>query len=398
MRFAYDPEDLAFADEVRAFARATLDPLTRAKVLNGKLPDRAERTRWQHALNARGWGAPAWPVEYGGPGWTVVQRHLFDEVLAEEGAPNAPVFGMGMLATVLMKFGTPEQKARFIPRILSLEDWWCQGFSEPGAGSDLASLKTRAELVDGEWVVNGQKIWTTLAHIADWIFCLVRTSAEAKKQEGISMLLIDMKSPGITIRPIITIDGEHEVNEVFFEDVRVPAQNVVGEVGEGWDYAKYLLSHERTGIARVGQSKREIGRLKAIAAREPTPTGVLADDPDFQLRVAELEIDLMALELTTLRLLAALQAGARPGTEANVLKIKGSELQQAIAELMMDAAGDYAFAYDPHAYQDGRNEAPIGPEYAAPLAGTYFNLRKVSIYGGSNEVQRNILAKAALGL
>lgn len=398
MRLAYAAEDLAFADEVRTFVRAELDPLTRAKVLHGKLPNRADRTAWQRSLVARGWGAPAWPVEYGGPGWTTIQRHLFDEVLTEEGAPASPVFGMGMLAPVLMKFGTEAQKRHFLPRILNIDDWWCQGFSEPGAGSDLAALKTRAVRDAGDWVVNGQKIWTTLAHVADWMFCLVRTSDEPKKQLGLSLLLIPMDTPGVTVRPIITIDGEHEVNEVFLEDVRVPAGNIVGEPGKGWDYAKYLLSHERTGIARIGQSRREIRRLKALAADEPTPQGRLIDDPRFREKVAAVEIRLTALELTTLRMLAALKAGAGPGTEANLLKIKGSEIQQDISELMMDALGRYAFAHDAHAWADGVHDDPIGPADAGPLAGIYFNTRKVSIYGGSNEIQRNILAKAALGL
>lgn len=398
MRLAYAPEDRAFAEEVRTFVRAELQPLTRAKVLHGKLPNRADRTAWQRSLVARGWGAPAWPVEYGGPGWTTIQRHLFDEVLTEEGAPASPVFGMGMLAPVLMKFGTEAQKRHFLPRILNIDDWWCQGFSEPGAGSDLAALKTRAVRDAGDWVVNGQKIWTTLAHVADWMFCLVRTSDEPKKQLGLSLLLIPMDTPGVTVRPIITIDGEHEVNEVFLEDVRVPAGNIVGEPGKGWDYAKYLLSHERTGIARIGQSRRELRRLKALAADEPTPAGRLIDDPRFREKAAGIEIRLTALELTTLRMLAALKAGAGPGTEANLLKIKGSEIQQDISELMMDALGRYAFACDAHAWADGTHDDPVGPADAAPLAGVYFNTRKVSIYGGSNEIQRNILAKAALGL
>ena len=398
MHLAYDAEDLAFAEDVRAFVRENLSPLTRDQVLRGKLPGRQERAVWQRALVEKGWGAPAWPVEYGGPGWTVVQRHLFDEVLTEEGAPASPVFGMGMLAPVLMKFGTQEQKDYFLPRILKVEDWWCQGFSEPGAGSDLASLKTRAVLDGDEWVINGQKIWTTLAHVADWMFCLVRTSDEPKKQLGLSLLLVPMDTPGITVRPIITIDDEHEVNEVFLENVRIPAGNIVGEAGKGWDYAKYLLSHERTGIARIGQSRREIRRLKAMAAAEPTPGGFLIDDAGFRRKVAEIEIRLTALELTTLRMLAAIKGGAGPGTEANLLKIKGSEIQQDIAELMMDAAGRYALAYDAHAWADGTHDDPIGPADAALLAGVYFNNRKVSIYGGSNEIQRNILAKAALGL
>jgi alkylation response protein AidB-like acyl-CoA dehydrogenase len=398
MHLAYGAQDLAFAEEVRAFVRTNLSPLTRDQVLHGKLPNRQERAVWQRALVAKGWGAPAWPVEYGGPGWTVVQRHLFDEVLTEEGAPASPVFGMGMLAPVLMKFGSQAQKDYFLPRILNVEDWWCQGFSEPGAGSDLASLKTRAVREGDQWVINGQKIWTTLAHVADWMFCLVRTSDEPKKQQGLSLLLVPMNTPGVTVRPIITIDDEHEVNEVFLEDVRIPAENIVGEPGKGWDYAKFLLSHERTGIARIGQSRREIRRLKALASEEPTPSGYLINDPGFRRKVAEIEIRLTALELTTLRMLEAIKGGAGPGTEANLLKIKGSEIQQDLSELMMDAVGRYAFAYDAHAWADGLHDDPVGPADAAPLAGSYFNTRKVSIYGGSNEIQRNILAKAALGL
>ena len=398
MNLSFSKDELAFAEDVRTFVRANLDPVTRAKVLNGKLPSRPERVAWQQALVGQGWGAPAWPVEYGGPGWTVVERHLYDEVLTEEGAPGAPVFGMGMLAPVLMKFGSDEQRRSLIPRILNIDDLWCQGFSEPEAGSDLAALKTRAVLDGDEWVINGQKIWTTLAHIADKMFCLVRTSDEAKKQLGLSILLVDMNTPGVEVRPIILIDGEHEVNEVFLNDVRIPKANLIGEAGQGWTQAKYLLSHERTGIARIGQSRREIRRLKGIASREPTPSGMLIDDPAFRRRIAAIEIRLTGLELTTLRMLAALKAGAGPGTEANMLKIKGSEIQQDISELMMDAVGDYAFAYNPHAWGDGRNDEPIGPPEAGPLAGAYFNNRKVSIYGGSNEIQRNILAKAALGL
>lgn len=397
MLSALELENPAFVEEVRAFTRDTLPETTRAKVLNGKLPDRDERTFWQRALVAKGWGAPAWPVAFGGTGWDVVRRHVFDEILAEEGAPNPPVFGMGMLAPVLMKFGSDAQKARFLPRILTMEDFWCQGFSEPGAGSDLASLKTRAERDGDHWRINGHKIWTTLAHVADWMFALVRTSQEDAKQKGLSIVLIDMRTPGITVRPIITIDGEHEVNEVFLDDVRIPAGNIIGEPGQGWTQARYLLSLERTGIARIGQSKREIARLKAFAARQRTPSGSLLDDPQFARRIARLEITLLALELTTLRMLGAMKAGDAPGPEANLLKIRGSELQQAITEAKLDAAGLQGFAYDPHAWSDGTHESPYGVPESSALAGTYFNTRKVSIYGGSNEIQRNILART-LGL
>lgn len=391
MNLDFDDDALGFMEEVRAFVRLNLDPGTRAKVLLGHLPDRAERTAWQRALVARGWGAPAWPIEHGGPGWSVIERYLFDEVLSEEGAPMPPVFGMSMLAPVLMRYGTPQQIDELLPRILNIDDWWCQGFSEPNAGSDLAAVRTRARLEGDEWVINGQKIWTTLAHQADRIFCLVRTEEAPKKQEGLSILLVSMDAPGITVKPIITIDGAHEVNEVFFDDVRIPAGDIVGQAGKGWDYAKYLLGHERTGIARVGQSKREIGRLKALAAAVARGGRPLADDPVFSARIASLEIELRALELTTLRMVSALHAGAPPGSEANILKIRGSELQQDIAEAIMDAWGPEAFG--PAFVGDGVETSP-----AVATAMTYFNLRKVSIYGGSNEIQRNILARSLMGL
>lgn len=387
MNLDFDDDALAFVEEVRTFVRANLAPETKAKVLLGHLPDRAERTVWQRALVGQGWGAPAWPVEHGGPGWSVVQRYLFDEVLSEEGAPSAPVFGMSMLAPVLMRYGTPEQVAELLPRILNIDDWWCQGFSEPNAGSDLAAVRTRARRDGDEWVITGQKIWTTLAHQADRIFCLVRTEDAPKKQEGLSILLISMDAPGITVKPIITIDGAHEVNEVFFDEVRILAGDIVGQAGKGWDYAKYLLGHERTGIARVGQSKREIGRLKDLAAATERDGRPLRDDPVFSARIASLEIELRALELTTLRMVSALHAGAPPGPEANILKIRGSELQQDVAEAIMDAWGPAAF---------GPAEDESSPAFAAAM--TYFNLRKVSIYGGSNEIQRNILARSLLGL
>jgi alkylation response protein AidB-like acyl-CoA dehydrogenase len=398
MDVALSPDDRAFADEVRAFVQSNLDLATRGKVLLFQLPNRAERTVWQRALVARGWGAPAWPTEYGGPGWSVTQRYLFDEILGEAGAPTPPVFGMGMLAPVIMRYGSPAQKAHYLPRILNVEDWWCQGFSEPNAGSDLASLKTRAVLDGHEWVITGQKIWTTLAHQADWMFCLVRTSQEEKKQEGISLLLVPMNTPGITVKPIITIDGEHEVNEVFLDEVRVPAENIIGEPGQGWTYAKYLLSQERTGIARVSQSTREIARLKALAKSRPAGNGTLYDHPLFRARIARLEIALKALDITASRMISALSTGTARGFEASLLKIKGSELQQDISEALMDAAGDSAWrGLDHHAERDfvTAMEWNEHPEHLAPA---YFNQRKVTIYGGSNEIQRNILAKTMIGL
>jgi alkylation response protein AidB-like acyl-CoA dehydrogenase len=397
MNVALSPDDSAFAETVRDFVRSNLDPATRGKVLLFQLPDRQERAVWQRKLVARGWGAPTWPTEYGGPGWSVTQRYLFDEILGEEGAPTPPVFGMGMLAPVIMRFGTPTQKAHYLPRILNVEDWWCQGFSEPNAGSDLASLKTRAVLDGDEWVINGQKIWTTLAHQADWMFCLVRTSHEEKKQEGISLLLVPMNTPGITVKPIITIDGEHEVNEVFLDDVRVPAENIIGEPGRGWTYAKYLLSQERTGIARVSQSTREIGRLKELAKSRVVGSGTLYDHPLFRARIVRLEIALKALDITASRMISALSTGSARGHEASLLKIKGSELQQDISEALMDAAGDSAWrGLDHHAEVEFATAMNWGahPEH---LASAYFNQRKVTIYGGSNEIQRNILAKTMIG-
>jgi alkylation response protein AidB-like acyl-CoA dehydrogenase len=398
MDLKFSAEELAFADDVRSWVKANLSPTTRDKVLNAKRLVKSDWTDWHAKLNARGWAVPNWPEEQGGPGWTAVQKHLFDEVLAEEGAPELPAFSIKMIGPVLIAFGNQAQKDYYLPRIRSGEHWWCQGFSEPGAGSDLASLRTKAVLEGDHWVVNGQKTWTTLAQHADMIFCLVRTDPKAKKQMGISMLLIDMKTPGITVRPIITIDGAHEVNEVFFDDVKVPAENLVGEVNKGWDYAKFLLSHERTGIARVGRSKRALLRLKEIARNELVDGVPLIQQQGFREKIAAVEIDLMALEISGMRLLAQAQSGHAPGPEANMLKIKGSELQQRLTELMMEAVGPYALPFNPEARDLAWNGEPIGPAYATPLASDYFNVRKTTIFGGSNEIQRNILSKAKLGL
>jgi len=398
MDLKYSEEERAFADEVRAFVRAELDPAVRERVLNHKRLSKEDFLGWHRKLHQKGWVAPNWPKAYGGCGWNAVNRYIHEEVLAEEGAPPIVAFSINMIGPVLIAFGTDAQKQHYLPRILSGEDWWCQGFSEPGSGSDLASLRTKAVLDGDHWIVNGQKTWTTLAQHANLIFCLVRTDATVKKQEGITMLLIDMATPGITVRPIITIDGEHEVNEVFFDDVRVPKENIVGEPGKGWTYAKFLLSHERSGIARVGQAKRELRRLKTIAAAEMVDGVPLIETKTFREKIAAVEIDLMALELTNLRMIAAEKSGQAPGAEANMLKIKGSEVQQNLTELLMEAVGPYALPFDPDALEPGWNGEPIGPDYAAPLAGTYFNYRKVSIYGGSNEIQRNILSKSLLGL
>jgi len=399
MELAFTQEEKAFREELRGFLRDHLPAELRDKVLNGKHLKKEDFLRWHRILHQRGWVAPHWPVEHGGTGWSPVQRHIFAEEIAEAGAPPVIAFGPTMCGPVIIRFGDERQKSYFLPRILSGEHFWCQGFSEPGAGSDLASLRTRAERDGDHYVINGQKTWTTAAQFADWIFVLARTDPTAKKkQEGISFLLVDMKTPGITVRPIVTLDGGAEINETFFDNVRVPVENLVGEENKGWTCAKFLLGNERIGIARIGLYKREIKRLKRIAAAEPGDTGPLIASPRFRDKIAEIEIDLMALEMTNLRLIASLRDGRQPKAEPSILKIKASEIQQRIAELMMEAVGPYAAPFQPEALEEGWNGEPIGPDYASALAPTYFNARKVSIFGGSNEIQKNIVAKATLGL
>jgi alkylation response protein AidB-like acyl-CoA dehydrogenase len=396
MDLNFTPEEQAFREEVRTFVQRELPPEISAKILNGAHPSRDDIVRWQRIVHRRGWGAPNWPAQFGGTGWNAVRRWIFEEECAAAGAPGLLPFGLKMVGPVIMTFGSPEQQRRFLPRIVSGEDWWCQGYSEPGSGSDLASLKTRAERQGDHYVVNGQKTWITLAQHADWIFCLVRTDPAGKPQNGISFLLVDMRTPGVTVRPIITMDGAHEVNEVWLEDVRVPVENRVGEENKGWTYAKFLLGHERTNIAGVGNSKRELRRLKRIAAAERKHGRPLAEDPSFAARIAQVEIDLMALEITNLRVISAETEGRAPGPEASLLKIKGSEIQQALTELMMQAAGAYGMGFQREAAE--RVGEWIGPGYAAPLGTTYCNMRKTTIYGGSNEIQKNIISAMILGL
>ena len=398
MNLDFTPEELAFRDEVRAFIAAEYPAELRGLEEAGRELEKEEFLAWHRVLARKGWVAPAWPVEYGGPGWTAVERYLFAEELAR--ADTVPIlpFGINMVAPVIQAFGTPEQKQRFLPPTLSGDIWWCQGYSEPGAGSDLASLSTRAVRDGDHYVVNGQKTWTTLAQHADWGFFLVRTDASAKPQEGISFLLIDMKSPGVTVRPIITLDGSHEVNEVWLEDVRVPVDQRIHEENKGWTCAKFLLAHERTGIAGVARSKRGVERVKRMARSELQDGRPLIEDPFFARKIAELEIDLLALEYTELRTLARESAGKGPGPESSLLKIKGTEIQQRVTELALEAAGVYGAPYFRGFPAEGTNEPPIGPDYAHRAAPTYFNMRKTSIYGGSNEIQRNIIAKMVLGL
>jgi alkylation response protein AidB-like acyl-CoA dehydrogenase len=397
MDLNFTPEDLAFQKEARAFIAENYPESLRGKQDEGEELGKEDFLSWHRVLAKKGWVAPAWPVEYGGPGWTTTQRYLWQEELARADAIPILPFGINMVAPVIYTFGTPEQKARFLPGILSGDEWWCQGYSEPGAGSDLASLRTRAVRDGDHYIVNGQKTWTTLAQHADWGFFLVRTDTEAKAQEGISFLLIDMKSPGITVRPIITLGGEHEVNEVWLEDVRVPVDQRIYEENKGWTCAKFLLAHERTGIAGVARSKRGIERIKSIARTELEDDKPLLANPFFKRKIAELEVDLTALEYTELRTLAGEAAGKGPGPESSLLKIKGTEIQQRITELALEAVGHYGAPYF-RGFGEGDNEHPIGPDYAHRAAPTYFNVRKTSIYGGSNEIQRNIIAKMVLGL
>jgi pimeloyl-CoA dehydrogenase large subunit len=401
MDLRFTDEEIGFRDEVRSFFKEHLPENIRRKLVEGKKIGKDDIVAWQRILNKKGWAVPHWAKEWGGTDWSPVKQYIFLEEMQQAPAPPPLQFGVQMVGPVIIAFGNEAQKKKFLPRIANIEDWWCQGFSEPGSGSDLASLKTTAKRAGNHYVVNGQKTWTTLAQYADWIFCLVRTNAESKKQEGISFLLIDMKSPGITVRPIQTIDGSREVNEVFFDDVKVPVENLVGEENKGWDYAKFLLGNERFGIARVGVSKERIRRLKELAAIERVGDKPMIEDERFRIKIAAVEIELKALEMTQLRVVAAAKNGRgnKPDPASSILKIKGSEIQQTISELLFEVVGPYGLPYQPSQIEDDRvNEPPIGPDYAAPLAPTFFNWRKMSIYGGSNEIQKNIIAKAILGL
>ena len=393
MDLAYSPEESAFRDEVRHWLADHLPQDIRDKVHHYEHLSRDEYIRWHKILAGRGWAVPHWPQEWGGTGWNITQRYIFDEEMGLAGAPGIAPFGPVMCAAVLLRFGTEQQKARFLPRIREGDDFWVQGYSEPGAGSDLAALKTRAERQGDHYLVNGQKIWTTLGHYGDWIFCLVRTDRSAeKRQEGISFLLIDMKTPGITVRPLILMDGGHEVNEIFFEDVRVPIENLVFEENKGWTVAKYLLGHERMGNAQVGASRRELAALRTLAEQEQRDGRPLIEDPRFRDRLSRVEIELQALELTAMRFLDRMRkTGQPPGADVSMLKIKGTEIQQALTELMMQAVGPESQAFLP--VDDGA----VDP-HTARLAPRYFNYRKTSIYAGSNEIQRNIIAKMTLGL
>jgi alkylation response protein AidB-like acyl-CoA dehydrogenase len=393
MDLAFTAEEEAFRKEIRSWVRAHLPKELSHKVHNALRLTRDDMQGWAKILGKKGWLGHAWPKEFGGPGWNAVQKHLFEEECALAGAPRVVPFGPVMVAPVIMAYGSPAQQQRHLPGIASGQVWWSQGYSEPGAGSDLASLKCKAERVGDSYIVNGQKTWTTLGQYGEWIFCLVRTSNEGKPQTGISFLLIDMKSKGVSVRPIKLLDGECEVNEVWFDNVEVPAENLVGEENKGWNYAKYLLAHERTNIADVNRSKRELERLKKIAKQE----GVY-DDVRFRDEIAKLEVDVVALEMMVLRVLSAEKAGKQSLDIAGLLKIRGSEIQQRYSELMMLAAGPYAVPLIDEAMQAGwQGDYPGSAVHCAPLASSYFNMRKTTIYGGSNEVQRNIVSQVVLG-
>ncbi len=393
-------EELAFRDEVRQFLAEKYPEEIRRKRLDGIPLEKDDMVLWQKVLNERGWFAVNWPVEYGGTGWTPIQKYLFAIELAEVNAPPIVAFGVKMVAPIIYTFGSAEQKQRFLPDILASNVWWCQGYSEPGSGSDLASLSMRADRRGDHYVVNGTKTWTTLGQYADWIFCLVRTSSDvARRQEGISFLLIDMKTPGVSVKPIITIEGGHEVNEVHFDDVSVPVDNLVGEEGKGWTYGKVLLQHERTNIAGVANSQYRLSRLKEKSAQSVHGGEPLINDRNFARKIAALEIELKALEYTELRTLASVAVGNAPGPESSYLKIRGTEVQQSLDALMMEAAGYFALPYIPSQYGlDFPVADRIGSGSETSTSLRYFNNRKASIYGGSNEIQKNIIAKHVLGL
>ncbi|AMD01205.1 acyl-CoA dehydrogenase family protein [Halomonas chromatireducens] len=398
MNLTFTAEEQAFRQEVRAFLETSLPSAIRERVRLGRRLTANDHIRWQNLLSERGWLGANWPKAHGGPGWSPVQRHIFDEECAAAHAPTVVPFGVNMVAPVLMKFGSEEQQQYYLPRILGNRDWWCQGYSEPGAGSDLAGLRTRAVRDGDHYIVTGQKTWTTLGQHANMMFCLVRTDPEAKKQAGISFLLIDMASPGISVRPIVTLDGAHEVNEVFLDEVRVPVANRVGEEGEGWTCAKFLLTHERTGIAGLGHAKQALRHLKTLAMHVQHRGKPLLELPSFRHRVVKAELELMALEVTNLRVIAAARDGGVPGAESSLLKVRGSELRQELSELTRRALGPAALPFFPDfLHGDAEFDDPELAEAAAASA-QYFNRRKLSIYGGANEIQKSIVAKTILGM
>ena len=389
MEISFTKEDIEFRDEIRSWIENDYPSHIKEKQDKGEILTKEEVIEFHKALAARGWLGYNWPSQYGGTGWTSTQIYIFQKEFGLAGCPNILPFGVGMVGPVIYTFGNEEQKKRFLPDILNFDTWWCQGYSEPGSGSDLASLKTKAVREGDNYIVNGSKTWTTLAQHADWVFNLVRTETTEKRQEGISFLLIDMNTPGVEVEPIITIDGAHEVNSIFFTDVKVPVENLIGEEGKGWTYAKFLLAHERFGIAVVGASIRQLNKLKQLVSE--------LDSPDLERKVKELEINLSALEMLELRLLSDLENGSHPGAESSILKIRGTEIQQRLTELFVEASGEYALIYPgPHGHLN--SSKPSGPNHAAKSLSKFLNFRKTTIYGGSNEIQKNIISKMILGL
>ncbi len=400
MDLSFSAEERAFREEMRGFFRNNIPVEIRDRASRGEHVSKPDLITTQQIMNKAGIAVPHWPPAWGGKDWSSVQSYIWLDEMQQASVPAPLAFNTSMVGPVIAEFGSEAQKVRFLPATANLDIWWCQGFSEPGAGSDLASLRTTARRDGDAWIINGQKTWTTLAQYADWIFVLCRTDATAKKQQGISFILADMRTPGITVRPIQTIDGGHEVNEVWFDEVRVPAENLVGEENRGWDYAKFLLGNERTGIARVGVSKARLQRLRELAKLERVGDRPLIEDPRFREKLTAVEIELKALEMTQLRVVASERNRERgkPNPASSILKLKGSEIQQATTELLMEVVGPYAMPYKTELDAEGDNDPlSIGPDYAAEAAPTYYNWRKISIYGGSNEIQRNIVAKAILG-
>ncbi len=398
MNLNYTEEDNKFRNKIKEFIKSNLSQEVQKKALNGKKYTKDEIIKWQKALFREGFFANNWPKEYGGCEWTPMQRYIFDQETALSNTPEIIPFGVTMVGPVIIEFGTDNQKERFLPKILNSEHWWCQGYSEPGSGSDLASLQTKAILKGNNYIVSGTKTWTTLAQYADWMFCLVRTKKDGKPQEGISFLLIDMKSKGIKVEPIITIDGSHEVNTVYLEDVIVPKENLIYQENKGWSVAKFLLSHERTSIAQVARSKSAIKKLKYIASQETYDNQALIKNVRFRDKLTELEMDMHSLEYSELRILSEEVKGTAPGPESSFLKIRGSELQQRISELTLEAVGHFGLLKSNENQLEQSNEYYPGPEYSNNTGADYLNLRKTTIYGGSNEIQKNILSKMVLGL
>ena len=400
MHISFTSKETAFQKDVRQFFTEKYPEAIKHKQDNAVTLSRDDFVTWQKILFKQGWAGINWPQEHGGTGWTPVQKYIFAIEMANANAPAMVPFGVQMVGPVIYTFGNEEQKKRFLPDILSSNVWWCQGYSEPGSGSDLASLRMTADRKGDHYILNGTKTWTTLGQMADWIFCLVRTSTDvARKQEGISFVLADMKTPGITVRPIITIEGEHEVNEIHFEDAKIPITNLIGEEGKGWTYGKVLLQHERMSIAGVARSQYRLRRLRDKTESSIINGEPLSKNPNFSRKMAKLEIELKALEYTELRTLAAVAVGKAPGPESSLLKIRGTEIQQHIDELFMEASGYFALPYVPDQYVlDFPDDQRIGSGSETTTSLRYFNNRKASIYGGSNEIQKNIIAKHVLGL